>query len=199
MKDLTGEKFGRYTILEFVERRGKNYYWKCKCDCGNERIVQNPKSSRTVSCGCYNREVITKHGLDGTKLYHVLNAMKHRCYSKKNKSYHHYGGRGITICDEWLNDPREFVNWANENGYEHGLTIDRINVNGNYEPSNCRWVTPKRQGNNTRVNVNITFNGETHTLHEWSEILGIPYQTLHYRVRIAKWDIEKALTKPVGR
>jgi hypothetical protein len=198
MKDLTGDKFGRYTVLEFSHRKGNNYYWKCRCDCGNERLVNagGLNNGSSTSCGCYNHEVITKHGLDGNKLYHVLNAMKNRCTSPKNKGYMNYGGRGITLCEEWMNDPDAFIRWANENGYKDGLTIERVNVNGNYCPENCRWVDRKEQANNTRTNLFIEYNGETRTLSQWAEHIGIKMNTLYQRIVIAGWPIEKAMITP---
>ena len=192
-------KFGRLTVIEFHERKGKNYYWKCQCECGNTRIVQPSRliNGTTVSCGCYNREVITKHGLDGNKIYHVFNSMKSRCYSQKNKSYPVYGGRGIKICEEWLNDVTVFHKWAIENGYKEGLTIDRIDVNGDYEPNNCRWITHKEQSYNLRSNKYITYNGRTQTICQWADELNIQRATLCHRIYVAKWSIEKALTTPV--
>lgn len=201
MKDLSGMRFGRYIVLEFSHRKGKNYYWKCKCDCGNERVVNSGglNNGQSRSCGCYNREIITKHGLDGNKLYHVLLGMKNRCYSDKSNSYKDYGGRGIKVCEEWLNNPQVFVDWALENGYKEGLSIERIDVNGNYEPSNCKWANKKEQANNTRTNIYYIYEGRTLTLSQWAEELGMKMNTLHYRLRIKGWNIEKAFKKPVGR
>ena len=199
--DLKGKKYGRLTFIEFSHRKGKNYYWKCVCDCGNEKVVQpsGVKNGRVISCGCYNKEVITKHGLDGNKLYHVLNSMKNRCYSDKSKSYVNYGARGIKVCDEWINDPREFINWSLSNGYEEGLSIDRINNDGHYEPDNCRWTNKITQANNTRTNLYINYNNETKTLSEWAAQYGIKMNTLYYRYVLKKWDMKKALETPVRR
>lgn len=127
----------------------------------------------------------------------IFNGMKQRCYNKNSTKYHRYGGRGITICDEWLKNPQSFVDWSMDNGYADNLTIDRINNDGNYEPSNCRWATKKEQANNTSTNHRITYNGETHTLKEWSEKLGISYQTLMIRL-CHGWSEEKTLSEPVN-
>ena len=122
--------------------------------------------------------------------------MKDRCYNLCNGRQAEYGGRGIKVCDEWKNSVANFVEWSLANGYRDGLTIDRIDVNGNYEPSNCRWATPKEQANNTRKNVFITYKGETHTVSEWSEIKGIKRSTLQARLR--KWDdLEKVFEAPI--
>ena len=123
--------------------------------------------------------------------------MRNRCYSVNNNSYHNYGGRGIAICDEWLNDVTVFIEWAHNNGYAEGLTIDRIDVNGNYEPSNCRWITKKEQSRNLRRNTKLTLNGRTQLLCEWSEETGIKASTLCYRLYKLGWSVEKALTTPV--
>ncbi len=119
-----------------------------------------------------------------TKLYENWCNMKRRCYNKKNKDYYNYGGRGIVVCDEWLNDFDVFYNWAYQNGYEDGLTLDRINSSGNYEPNNCRWATRKQQANNTRRNVLLTYNGKTQNMRQWADELGISYYNIskrHYR------------------
>lgn len=201
MKDLTGMKFNRWTVLRFDERRNKNYYWMCECECGTIKSVNGCHLPRgaSKSCGCLNKEIITKHGLDGNKLYHVLNSMKNRCNNPNNNSYANYGGRGIKVCEEWSNNPVEFVKWANDSGYEEGLTIERINVNDGYYPGNCTWVKPERQANNKRSNVMITHDGKTQSLSDWAREVDIHPQTLHYRIQIAKWNTKDALSKPVRR
>ena len=126
--------------------------------------------------------------------------MKSRCAYERDPYYGHYGGKGILVCDEWLHDFQAFYVWAMANGYREDLTIDRINVNGNYEPNNCRWVDRKTQANNRTNNRVVTYHNETHTLAEWSEILGINYETLAARLNKYKWPIEKALsTKSLPR
>lgn len=132
-----------------------------------------------------------------TRLYSIYRGMKDRCQRKTNDNYNRYGGRGIKVCEEWLSDFMAFYNWAINNGYKDNLTIDRINSNGNYEPSNCRWQTYKEQANNTRKNNFITFNNETHSLSQWAEILGMKRSTLTTRIHRQHWDIAKALTTPI--
>lgn len=180
---LVGQKFGKLTVLSINKR--KKVYCICKCDCG--KITQTRKDSllngHTKSCGCLQKDTAkklkTKHNLVKTRIYHIWINMKRRCVST-NK---YYGGRGIKICDEWLSDFMNFYNWAMANGYSDKLTIDRIDVNGNYEPSNCRWITMKKQSNNTRKNCIIEYNNEKHTISEWSDILGIKYSTFYNRVK----------------
>lgn len=116
-----------------------------------------------------------------TRLYSILQGMKTRCYNKNHQSYKHYGGRGIKICDAWLNDFMNFYNWAYNNGYDNSLTIDRIDVNGNYEPSNCRWITHEEQQKNRRDSIQLTYNGKTQTIKDWSDDLGINAVTIYYR------------------
>lgn len=203
MQDLTNKQFGRWTVLAFSHKQGKNYYWYCECSCELKTIkpvnTAHLNNGKSKSCGCLSREINTKHSLDGNKIYHVFNSMKARCYSKYNKSYKNYGGRGILICEEWLRDVRVFVNWAEENGYREGLTIERIDVNGNYSPENCTWVTRNDQMNNMRRNIFITFENQTKTLAQWARIINIKFETLYYRIVTAKWNVKDALTKPVGR
>lgn len=138
-----------------------------------------------------------RHGLRHTRLYGIYQHMKQRCYNPNNKDYHCYGERGIIVCDEWLNDFQAFYDWAMSNGYQENLTLDRMNVNGNYEPTNCRWATSKEQANNTRANHYITFEGKTHTMSEWAKIMRISYSTLRYRLNVLHWTIERALTTEV--
>ena len=195
--DLTGQRFGRLVVLERAEndKRG-NAKWLCQCDCGNKKIImgQSLRAGKTRSCGCLLSEcskirlsnIATKHGYSGTKIYGVYRAMVERCTKPQNKSFKNYGGRGIAVCDEWLKDRERFFNWAMANGYKEGLQIDRIDVNGNYCPENCRFATNKVNANNLRKNIKLEFGGETHTLSEWAEITGISYITIYQRFKEGK-------------
>lgn len=131
------------------------------------------------------------------RLYKIWHSMKDRCNNKNNNQYHRYGGRGISICQEWGSTLQPFVEWALQNGYQDNLTIDRIDVNGNYEPSNCRWATKKQQERNRRDNVLYEHNGEKHCLPEWAQISGISRNALVMRVTKMNWPMERALTQPV--
>lgn len=195
---LKGRKYGRLAVVERVANKGDKVAWKCKCDCGNETIVTTTalQSGNTKSCGCLLHERITKHGMYKTKLYKTWNNMISRCYCNSFRNFKNYGGRGITVCKEWKEDFQTFADWALSHGYSDELTLDRIDVNGNYEPSNCRWITNKEQQHNKRSNRYITFNGKTHTLKQWSEITGIHPKTISTRIDRG-WTIEEALTKGV--
>ena len=192
-----GDRYGRLTVIKEVEPRkafhGYERQFLCKCDCGNMIVtmLRSLRFERTTSCGCKQREVarqlgssmrIYPDGDEERRIYSIWRGMKSRCYYKGNSSYARYGARGITVCAEWRNDFLSFFEWSKANGYKKGLTIDRIDNNGNYEPSNCRWVTPQVQSNNTRRNVFITHDGETHSISEWSRLTGINRTTLQLRV-----------------
>jgi hypothetical protein len=139
-----------------------------------------------------------KHGLHGTRIYSIHKNMKARCYNPKRNSYKNYGARGVRVCDEWLGEDGvvNFYNWAMSSGYKEELTLDRKDVNGNYEPSNCRWLTKKEQSNNRRDNRVITFNGVTKTATEWSQSLGGERRLVGMRLDVLGWSIEKAVTTP---
>ena len=201
-KIVAGDSFGRLTIIKELEKENYNRQFLCKCDCGNETQVDSSKllSGNTKSCGCLKSELLTKnnktHGMSGTKIYSVWESMKQRCLNKNDKSYSNYGDRGIKICKEWL-EFEPFYEWAIENGYREGLMIDRVDNDGNYEPDNCQWVKRKTQNNNRRNNRNITFEGKTKTMAQWSRDLEINYGTLKYRLN-NDWSVKKALTTPVN-
>ncbi len=133
------------------------------------------------------------HGMTGTRIYYIYNNMINRCEREKDKRYSNYGKRGISVCDEWKQSFQSFFNWALSNGYDETLTLDRIDVDGNYDPNNCRWTTIKEQENNRSNNHLITFNGKTQTLAQWSEERKIKYATLERRINKYKWTIQKAL------
>lgn len=188
-KPLEGMRFGRLIVLaEHTERKNRSYTWVCQCDCGKitHPIPTNQLlSGRTRSCGCLRNDLIrhrsVKHGLSNTHLYGVWSGMKRRCLNPKVERYKSYGGRGITICDEWLNDFQSFYDWAMAHGYADGLSIDRIDVNGNYCPDNCRWVDETIQANNRSNNLMVEINGESKTLGEWAHIAGTDYNTIYQR------------------
>lgn len=186
-KDLKGKTFGRLSVIEEDGRIGTNVAWKCRCSCGNiVRVRANSLlSGNTSSCGCGRIDAITIHNGTHTHLFDVWRTMKERCLNKTYKGFPNYGGRGITVCDEWL-DFENFRTWANSNGYREDAgrgkcTLDRIDVNGNYEPSNCRWVDAKTQARNRRNTVFIEYGGARRSMAEWAEVLGVKFNTLYWR------------------
>lgn len=210
-RDLTGQTFGYLEVLEQVEDKidggGRHRKcWRCRChNCGGETIVTTDALTcgQQVSCGCYKKQMIRKlfttHGKTNTRLYGVWCAMKNRCYNVNVPEYRIYGARGIKVCDEWRNDFMSFYSWAIDNGYDesapHGqCTIDRIDVNGNYEPLNCRIATQLEQMQNTRANHYITYNNETLTLAGWSRRTGIRSEKIRDRIVKLGWTPERALT-----
>lgn len=204
--DLTGNTYGRLTVVSFICVRKSNAYYLCRCTCGAEKVIRGShlKNGNTTSCGCFNREQIvqvsTTHGENRTKLHGVWRSMKDRCYRPGNKFYSYYGGRPdnpITVCDEWLTNYEAFSTWAKSNGYINGLSLDRVNVDGNYEPVNCRFVTMKEQNKNKRNTIRTEVNGKTYVLSELAEELGIAYQTL--RQRYNNGDRGEHLIRPVRK
>ena len=204
-KDLSGKYFGRLKVIkqsenDYVNPQGRHFaQWECECSCGNRIVVQgaNLRNGNTSSCGCLHKERFNghKHGLKHTRLYSIWCAMKARCSNPHTKSYRNYGGRGIAVCEEWNNDFMCFYNWAMSNGYEENLSIDRINVNGNYEPSNCRWVNMAVQQNNRSNNRILEYNGQKKTITEWAKYCGLSYRNLYYRLNNG-YTIEEAIEKP---
>ena len=199
-EDLTGRRFGRLTVIG-MHRKNGIIYWDCQCDCGNTKSVPRTSLTKgyTRSCGCFNKECIvkrqTKHGMTETRLYQTWQNMKNRCRNKNVSSYKYYGERGISLCDEWNESFESFAKWSMENGYAENLSIDRIDPNTGYEPSNCRWVDSVTQANNKRTNHLLTYNGETKTVAEWARKTGLPYNVLTRRISLG-WTTERALTTP---
>ena len=210
IKNIVGQKFGRLTVIKYLYSKKHKPYWLCQCDCGNEYVACSGalRDGNTRSCGCLAKESFRemiknniKHGMSESKIYYIYKGMKQRCYNPTGTNYKNYGGRGIKVCDEWLGEHgfENFYKWAIDNGYKDlphkQCTIDRIDVNGNYEPNNCKWSNAVEQANNTRRNVNINFNGKTQTLTRWCRELdlsiGMVLSRIHRGVKI-----EIALTTP---
>lgn len=185
-EDLTGKRFERLVPIKQVGRSAsRGVIWECKCDCGNIVTVkaQSLKSGETKSCGCFNRDKSTKHGLCNTRLYRIWHGIKCRCYEEKNKKYYLYGAKGIKMCEEWKNDFKKFYEWSISNGYNEKLTIDRIDSEGDYEASNCRWANIYTQNNNRKINHYLEYNGEKHTIAEWARIYKVNRDFFYNRMR----------------
>lgn len=195
-KDLTGMKYGKLTVIGVSRKvpsgKRERYYWNCKCDCGNTKEVRTDclTSGYVQSCGCIKKEQdkinLTKfhrHKLSNTNLWYVYYGIMHRCYNAEDTHYENYGGRGIILCEEWKQSFDNFAQWALGSGYKQGLQIDRIDNDGNYEPSNCRWIDAKSNCRNRGSNVLVEYEGRLVTIAELSEILNKPYKEVYYKYR----------------
>lgn len=201
----TGDTFNRLTITEFTRHNGK-LSANCICTCGNHVenvLVRHLLTGNTKSCGCYNSEIVKKrnhkHGYatrNKNRLYTIWQDMIRRCSNPSRKGHEHYYDKNITVCDEWKQFIK-FKNWALSNGYNDTLTLERCDNNQGYNPSNCKWIPKSEQSMNRSTNHYITYNGETHTLTDWANKLGLSRSTLSNRLNTAKWSIEKAFTTPV--
>ena len=199
--DLTGNRFGRLTVLGFSNiDNNRSTHWHCECDCGKICIVNGNSLKRglTRSCGCLNREMSSKrlitHNKSYTQTYKIWSGIKRRCCNPNEENYKNYGGRGIKICHEW-NDSFEIF-YRDMGERPQGTSIERIDPNGDYCKDNCRWATTKEQCNNRTNNRYIEYNGNKRTIAQWSEVLNIKYGTLYNRIYAKKWSVEKAFTTP---
>ena len=208
-KVKVGDKYNRWTVLERRGIKNRQSNWLCRCECGNEKEVRGPQltSGKSKSCGCYNSEQKSKmasgykgknngmyrHGDFGTRLYGIWAAMKRRCNNPNTYWYKEYGGRGIKVCDEWY-DYINFKQWAMDSGYEDGLTIDRIDNDGDYKPDNCRWVNWDVQENNRRDNVYVEHKGVVYTPKEIAKITGLSERTIYARIKKG-WSSDKVMDK----
>lgn len=207
LKDITGNRYGRLLVIEYVgtKRSPTNgltaTQWLCRCDCGKEVVA--PKHSLTSgnkrSCGCLkadqNRAIWTTHGKTNTRLYRIWNAMKYRCDDISSPAYKYYGGKGVAVCKEWKGRDgfQRFYQWAISNGYKDDLTIERIDVNGDYRPENCTWVTQAEQMRN-RTNTHwIYYKGTRHTLSEASKVFNADRATIRKYAKACDGDTEKAI------
>lgn len=205
--DITGQRFGKLVAIEFSHKNncGKRM-WLCKCDCGNYKtidihnLLRKTKTS-TKTCGLCKKTMegtkCYKHGMSKKRVYKCYKLMKNRCYNTHNKRFYLYGGRGITVCDEWLGEQgsTKFINWALNNGYKDDLTLDRIDNNKGYSPENCRWATRKEQSNNLRCNKHYEYKGKIYTLSQLCDFLQLNYEFIYSRIRLG-WDIVKAVETP---
>ena len=200
LKDEIGNRYGSLLVVNRAENHGTRAAWVCKCDCGKTTIVAGKtlRSGLTKSCGHtqYEGKTIT-HGMTNTELYRRWHDMKDRCLNRKRAEWNKYGGRGITFCDDWRKfEP--FMEWALSNGYEQGLSLDRVDVNGNYCPDNCRWIPINRQARNTSKTVYVEFDGENVPLRDVCERTGADFGRTYWRIRKG-WSLKDALEKPARK
>ena len=197
VKDIRGQKYGKLTVREFHHSDKVTTFWLCDCECGKATVksLHQIKYGRPSNCGCVpknnnrpKRNNVSTHHMSGTRLHKIWKSIRKRCNCTNTayREYRDYYARGIRVCEEW-DDFEAFYKWAMANGYKDNLSIDRIDVNGNYEPCNCRWVDNTTQQRNRRNTVKITFNGETKALTEWCEIYGLNIKTCYGRLHNYGW------------
>jgi len=211
--DLTGQKFGRLTVIEKAEKTKHGATkWRCKCECGNETFVISDelRKGATQSCGCYKKEIskiLAKehiagknktHGKTGTLIYKEWSEMKRRCFNSHDTSFQYYGARGITVCEKWKNDFEAFYEDVSKlpNFGKEGYSLNRIDNNGNYEPDNVGWANDITQANNRRTTILINYNNKKYPLSELARMYRVSSKKLYKRYIVLHWDIEKALNTP---
>lgn len=203
---ITGQVFGRLTILERVENaENGSVMYNCICSCGIKCIKAYTCiiNGLTKSCGCYNVELgkvrFLTHGKSKHPLFRIWAGIKQRCYDKNVKAYRWYGLKGITMCDEWLSSFESFYSWGINAGWKTGLSIERLNNKFSYSPWNCKWIPRQKQNRNKTNSRLLTHNGLTMSMLEWSERLQMPYGTISRRINGFKWSVEKSLTQPIRK
>lgn len=195
IKNLIGKKFGRLSVIDFC-KKNNTFLWKCKCDCGNETLVSATSlySGTSKSCGCLKKELLSEekrtHDDSKTRLYRCWISMKNRCYNDKSETYRYWGGKGIAVCESWKNSFEDFKKWSIANGYKNDLTLDRIDINKNYEPKNCRWVPKSEQPKNCSQNVYFRVNGENFCLSDTLKITGASRNEYYKARKLGKTKIE---------
>lgn len=205
VNDLTGHRFGKLIVVsrDLLNTKSNKSRWVCRCDCGTTVTVigNSLMSEKSTNCGCVRSQKLRErngtHGGSNTKEYNSWTHIKGKCLNPNNRAFHHYGGRGITVCERWL---KSFQNFLDDMGKAPSKSheIDRIDNDGNYEPSNCRWATRQEQCNNKRSNVVVTHNGETKTLAQWSRKLGFNYERVRIRLKNG-WPFADAISIPKGQ
>ncbi len=197
---LLGQRFGRLLVTLLDERRAINgeRYWKCICQCGNICLVttSNLRRGNVRSCACLQREANTTHGRSHSAEYKTWEAMRRRCMKPKDKNFHSYGGRGITVCERWQKFEHFFTDMGEKPTPKH--SIDRIDNEGPYSPDNCRWATQQEQCQNRRGNLYLTYEDRRQTITEWARESGLKIGTLFWRIHRG-WSIERSLKTPIGK
>ena len=197
--DLTGKKFNKLTVIKRSENApGGIPVWECKCECGNITIVRgnNLKSGAVKSCGCLSKHK-KEHKTTDSAVYNTWIKMRNRCNNPNDPAYKDYGKRGIKVCSKW-EDFNKFEKWCFENGYQKGMSLDRVNNNKGYSPDNCRFTDAKTQANNRRSCKIYEYKGKTQDLQEWCEELNLNYKRMHNRIYKLNWSFEKAVETPVN-
>lgn len=198
VNNLLNKKFGKLIVLERSGTIHRNAAWLCLCDCGAKKVISGAKliDGSTKSCGCSRYDKVTTHGRSTSKLYRTWTSMRGRCSDPNNKNYSRYGGRGIKVCERW---EKSFSNFLADMGEKprEDMSIDRIDNNKGYSPENCRWATKSQQSSNKSSNKIVRYEGESLCVRDWSLKTGINQKTLHYRLVIAGWPVERALTEAV--
>lgn len=201
IKDITGQRYGKLVAIRFERISKRRTYWLCKCDCGNEKVIRSDCLTRIQSCGCVKKQqdfqnlhIVNNHGMTRHPAYCIWLGMIDRCYDPTNPYYKDYGGRGITVCEEWK-DVREFCKWMDSNGYKKGLSVERMDVNGNYVPYNCKLIPRNEQAYNKRNTVYALTDKGVVAVAKEAKLNGIPLKTAKNRINRGEWLYSRVFFK----